>query len=199
MSLKRVAVDFDGTLADTASFVCELINFKRDAAISPNDVTHWDWWDEHGFDKDFWAAYDLMDRTHLRRAIRPISPLACAIIKYLQQGGHYEFEVVTMNKERAAADMVAWLFGHGLDIPVRAVGRIGVEKKTALGYDMFIDDAPQLAEAVAKLPDKWMILVDQPWNRAFVCRGYGDDQYQNNNVVRMKDWSDALAIFEAIK
>ena len=187
--MKRVAVDFDGTLADTNALVRALVNYKHGTSLQASDITEWDWWSKNNLEPDFWSAYDLMDTTHLRRAIRPTSPLACASIKYLQQTGRYSFEVVTMNHGKAADDMIAWLFGHGLDIPVRAVGRIEVGKKAALDYDLFIDDAPSLAEAVGGLPSKQMILYDQPWNRNVVATA---------NVRRMTDWRQAIELVEGL-
>jgi len=196
----RVALDFDGTLADTASLVCALINYKQGTHYTPADMTSWTFWADKGYEPDFWGAFDLMDQTHLRRAIRPVSPLACSTIKYLQQEGSYEFEVVTSNHDESAKDMAAWLFGHGLDLPIKTIGRATPRQKAEMNYALYIDDAPGLAEEIAKMPKKRMVLVDQPWNRQFVCRGYdGNDIYLNGNVIRMEDWKNALTIFEAIK
>lgn len=169
----------------THDLVLSLINFKHGTQFTRANWTFWDW-SEFGLpggDKDFWAVYDLMDETHLRRAIRPTSPFAAATMKWLVQRGHF-VELVTSNSPAAAKDMQSWLFGHGLDIPVNTIGR-GVEKAT-LDYDLFIDDAPSLASAIrASGTDKRLLLYEQPWNV---------DVPSSTMVIRFTDWADARAL-----
>ncbi len=178
----KIACDWDGSLADTHTLVCEMINFKHGTFYTRNNITSWDFWRDLGLEDDFWAIYDIMDKSHLRRAIKPVSPFACPTLKALLQHGH-EVEVLTSNSERAARDMAAWDFGHGIDVHVRALGRVSAREKAALDYDLFIDDAPALVEAMSDFPNKRMILVDQPWNRAIKLPP---------NVYRLQHWEDAL-------
>lgn len=185
----RIAVDFDGTLADTMSLVVQLMNFKHGTNYRPEDVDSWTFWETAvGSMDDFWTIYDIMDRTHLRRAIRPTSPFATPTIKRLLQNGH-NVSLLTSNSHRASRDMAAWLFGHGLDIEVITLGRKTASQKADERFDLFIDDAPHLAEEIMKRPDKKMILVDQRWNRDVVCRG---------NVYRLDDWERALGLLRSI-
>jgi uncharacterized HAD superfamily protein len=180
----KIALDFDGTLADTQSVICEMMNFKHGTHYTPNDVTSWTFWADRGLDKDFWEAYDFLDRTHARRMIRPVSPFAAATMKWIAGLGH-EVEVVTSNNAIAAKDMQSWLFGHGLDFPVRCIGRVSAEEKIALGYQMFIDDSPDLATAIAKSDlDVRLLMIAQPWNKHIASA----------NVYRLNDWRRAASV-----
>jgi 5'(3')-deoxyribonucleotidase len=181
----KVACDFDGCLANSHQVALDLINFKHGTTYKYEDVTSWNWWKENGVEEDFWAVYDLFDTTYLRRAIPPTSPLAAASMKWLQKRGH-ECEIVTSNRQKSVPTISAWLFGHGIDFPVRSIDRISASEKAKLDYDLFIDDAPHLAEAISAMLEKTLILVDQPWNRG--VRG--------SNVWRMQDWGDAIHLFK---
>ncbi len=203
---RRIAIDFDDTLADVRDMLCRLINYRDGTTFVPEDVKTWTYlYKETDHGRAFWGAYDLMDATHLRRAIRPVSPFACATVKWLQQRGH-TVEVVTANHEKAIPDMVSWLFGHGLDCPVRAVGRIDAAEKAKLDYDLFLDDSPLLAEEVRRRAletgsKQRMVLVDRYHNRdlAWVRPLMGADSDwavpTAHPVVRLLDWADARALF----
>jgi 5'(3')-deoxyribonucleotidase len=182
MMPKAIAVDFDGCLANTHELVLELMNFKHGTAYTSEDWTSWNFWADHvkDGDADFWKVFDIMDRTHLRRAIRPTSPFAVPTIKHLQQRG-FRVEVVTSNAPAVVEDMKGWLFGHGLNCEVHAIGRMSAHQKAELPYDIFFDDAPSLAEAMKDEPTKTLFLVDQPWNRAVATADVP-------NIVRFNDW-----------
>lgn len=186
----KVACDFDSTLADTLKVVLDLFNFKYGLGLTREDIVDWDWkknakvwgFTEEGaqeVEADFWKVYDLFDTTHLRRAIPPVDPLACGAVKWLVKHGH-QVDIVTSNRPEAEMSIRAWLFGHGLDLPLRMLDRKTGSHKAELDYDVFIDDAPSLAKSIADLYDKQcvsvvhfempnprhrLLLVPQPYNR----------------------------------
>jgi 5'(3')-deoxyribonucleotidase len=194
----RVAVDFDSTLADTLSVVIDLLNFKHGSHLTREDIVSWDWVENarrYGFPdpeavaQDFWRIYDLFDTTHLRRAIPPVDPVACAAVKWLVKRGH-DVHIVTSNKPRAEESIRSWLFGHGLELPLDIIGRMTASQKAELPYDYYIDDAPGLAEAVNKLADGRIVklfLVPQPYNRHVP---------RSERVETGFTWRHALDLFE---
>jgi 5'(3')-deoxyribonucleotidase len=205
----KVAVDFDSTLADTLKVVVDLFNFKYETHLTRADVTSWDW-TENGrrwrlphpedAERDFWRIYDLFDSTHLRRAIPPVDPLACGAVKWLVKRGH-QVDIVTSNRPEAAMSIQAWLFSHGLDLPIKVLERKTASHKALLDYDIFIDDAPSLAKSIAELyheqknvihfemprPAKRLFLVPQPYNHTAVT----------SPAIRTDfTWRHAIDIFE---
>lgn len=70
--------------------------------------------------------------------------------------------------------------------------------KLDLGYDIYIDDNPKLAEAIDnKGGHTYCILVTQPWNK---------DYQPKRNVMRARNWKDILeavdlfiAIFDSLE
>jgi len=130
----------------------------------------------------------MMDKLRLRRALPPVDPLAPGIVKTLIKKGH-TVHVVSANKPEAKDSIEAWLFGHGLDPRVVLIGRVSPGEKVKLDYDLFIDDSPMFEEAMADVPEKLLILLDQPWNR---------EVKEGKNIIRAKDWRDIQRILEEL-
>lgn len=201
----NILVDFDSTLADTLSVVAALLTFKYGALLLPHDFTDWNWkenakrWNRCGLhpkgrarfrpaevEDDFWAIFDLLDETHLRRAIRPVHPLACASVKWLISRGHHVV-VGTSNTERAVNDIHSWLFGHGLgEVAVVAFGRNDPALRVDRPYDLFIDDSPAVARE-CEARGKHVFLVPQPYNRLVL----------RSKHVFPFDWENAIELFRA--
>jgi len=194
----KIAVDFDSTLADTLKVVLDLINFKRGTKLVRDNVVSWDWkenaqlwgWDHpQDAEDDFWMIYDLFDTTHLRRAIPPTDPTACGSVKWLIKRGH-DVRIVTSNKPQSEVSIRSWLFGHGLELPLDIIGRKSAREKAEMDFDVFIDDSPSLAEAIATLNGgmgKTLFLVPQPYNTHVL---------PSLHVVTEFTWRRALDFFE---
>ena len=140
--------------------------------------------DGKDINKVFWEVHDLMETTYIRRAIRPI-PYATDVIKSIKEMGCI-VEVITMNNDRAKKNIEAWLFMHGLEIPVYTQGRGSPGDKVKLDYDIFIDDSPRLIERMKKFPEKHLILFTQPWNKEIDISKY-------KNINRCNNWLEILS------
>ena len=181
----RVAVDFDDTIADQTSILLPLMNFKLGTAYKFEEL-EWDF-----FHKDpaseaaFWQIHDLYDTSYLRRAFPPVDPYAFPVIKELQRKGH-TVEIVTRNAPKSHESIKAWLFMHGLEMKVRAMGRGRGGDKLRLDYDVLVDDNPALAEDIARHPTKRLIVFTRPWNKKVSV---------GRNVLRADDWLTVRKIF----
>ena len=197
MRTQRVAVDWDSTLAATDELVLSLLNFKHGTSYTKKDLTDYKWHshlrgrDGETLTDDFWKVFDLMETHHLRRAIRPVSPFACATVKWLQRRGHV-VDIVTANTPMSADSIRAWLFGHGVDAKVVTLGRVTAAAKARMNYDLFIDDSPALVHAVVERGVSRMLLVNQPWNRFFFNAHYSSIR----RVRWLEDWKFAAHILE---
>lgn len=186
----RFGIDFDNTLADVESVMLNLINFKHETKIAATEITDWDWLSDHGYGDSFWAVYNLLDTTYLRRAIPPVSPFAPAVVKWLGKRGH-KVNIVTANKPEALPSIQDWLWGHGLDTKVKLLGRVSAGQKVRLAYDVFVDDSPKLIEPIKRAPSKRLILLSQPWNLKIDVKGV-------KNIYRAKDWEEVYEILKRL-
>lgn len=140
-------------------------------------------------EKAFWDIHDLYDTTYLRRAMPPVDPYAFPVIKELMKTN--KVEIVTRNDPKGRDTIRAWIFMHGLDAPVRTIGR---EKrieggKARMPYDVFVDDNPLMVPTILKHPSKRLILFDRSWNR---------DTKVGKNVFRAKDWLEVRKILHGM-
>jgi uncharacterized HAD superfamily protein len=86
---------------------------------------------------------------------------------------------VTRNAAKSHESIKAWLFMHGLEMKVRAMGRGRGDDKVRLNYDVFVDDNPLLAETIKKHPTKRLIIFTRPWNAKLAT---------GRNILRANDW-----------
>ena len=180
----RIAIDFDDTIADQTAILLPLMNWKLGTATKAEEL-EWDFFHRNQITEDaFWQIHDLYDSTYLRRAMPPVDPYAFPVVKELVRKGH-KVDIVTRNEKRGHDSIRAWLFMHGLDLRVRPIGRGGGDAKARLGYDVFVDDNPQLADVIRRHPSKRLVIYERPWNRKVEV---------GRNIFRASDWLEVREI-----
>lgn len=183
----KVALDFDGTLADTSSLILTLMNWRLGTSYKPEDWNSWGFWTNMNpeVEKAFWGLFDLMDESYLRRALPPTDPFAPAVVKWLMKRGH-EVNLVTVNSntKKSLDSFNGWLWAQGLEMPVVAMGRTNVSK-AELDYELFIDDSPRLAADMGRYPAKKLILLRRPLNASVVA---------SKNVFPAENWEEVKKV-----
>lgn len=189
----RIALDFDGTIADTNKLILDLMNWRLGTKYTMKDWNSLNFWQNMGPDaeKGFWGLFDLMDATYLRRALPPTDPFAPAVVKWMMKRGH-EVHLVSMNKEAARPSFEGWLWAQGIEMPIVTRGRGSPKDKAELDYDIFIDDAPDLVEHMKEHPKKFLILFRRPLNDSVV----GPGKILPENVWLANDWLEIKALLE---
>jgi uncharacterized HAD superfamily protein len=120
----------------------------------------------------------------------------------------YKIDLVTAKKDEpenlTLPALYSWLKINSMEwINVVPVSKL--VQKVEFDYQIFIDDAPPLAERVKKIRDKFMFLVDMNYNadvealksesekkEAFKSFLYSRNAEQGRNVIRVKDVNEAL-------
>ncbi len=183
----KVALDFDGTLADTGSLILLLMNWRLGTSYKMEDWDSWGFWAGMSpeAEKAFWGLFDLMDESYLRRALPPMDPFAPAVVKWLMKRGH-EVNLVTVNSntKKALDSFNGWLWAQGIEMPVVAMGRTNVSK-AELDYDLFIDDSPRLAEDMGRHQNKKLILLRRPLNKSVAA---------TPNVYPAENWEEVKEV-----
>ena len=52
-------------------------------------------------------------------------------------------------------------------------------------FDVYVDDNPNLANAIQKTDDKYLLLYDQPWNQKID---------NTNKIIRVFNWKDIYTV-----
>jgi 5'(3')-deoxyribonucleotidase len=188
----RIAVDMDDTVVDQSSLMLMLMNWKLGTNTKPEELK-WDFFHVNPeTEKAFWDIHNMYDSSYLRRAMAPVDPYAFPVLKELQRVPGNKVEVLTRNKPESVERIRGWLFMHGVEMRVRAMGRGGgkAQSKASYPYDIFIDDAPGLADEMKKHPTKRLIVFDRPWNR---------DVKETKNVVRARGWLEVRKLLRTME
>lgn len=156
----RIALDVDGVLANAIPLWIELCNTQHGTALSLGQATQWEFWRPFGISRpEFFRIFSAVWQNW--RRLEPTEPTIGAKVDRLRQFG--PLDIVT-GRTRDTFDYVhRWLSAHGIQYD-RFVPVPSMLRKAALPYEVFIDDAPEVAMGVAARR-RQVLLYDQPWNR----------------------------------
>lgn len=151
MSL-RVALDVEGVLSDTHSITTE-----RSDKLEPWMNEQW------GFPDDLYDEFMHVSNNLWHNHYEEIPPqsdnIGEASDKLIDAG--YKVDIVT-HRHNQDEQVKAWLDMH--DVHYRHFLTPSCSK-IECDYDIYVDDKPALAEKVAQRDDKWMVIIDQQYNR----------------------------------
>jgi len=180
--LGRISLDVDDTIAGVWEHVLGLHNAQNSTQFGLADVRGWNWEGTNLTTEQFYLLYNRvwLDMTHRIELLIDKKLL-------LKLARHYEIDIVTSRgkvpqAEATIALLRKWLTKNGIS-RFRLVITDDNSGKDALGYDIYIDDSPVLADAISKSGRKMMFLVDQAYNR---------DVEDSKNVKRVADANEAL-------
>lgn len=186
----KIAVDADGTIMKTMDFVCDQINFKYNKNYSYKDITSWTFWNDIGYEKDFWEIYNYMDQKG-RLLLEPYDNYVLQSLSEINLITKQPFDILTANDKTAARHIYKWITyngGYGKDeafsypnYTVKCLGRVDSLEKLKLPYNFYIDDSPGLADKIVNYPNKFLALANAPWNKHI------KDRF---NVKRFESWEE---------
>jgi uncharacterized HAD superfamily protein len=178
----KVALDFDGVLADTMSRWVIIYNKEHKKSITKSDITLYDIWklplqicekDVYRILEMCWTGWKNLPPTeqNIADTVKEIRKMSSKV------------EVVTSVEGSFIDSVRLWLGNIGLGSIKVFYCPIESCEKASLDYDLFIDDNPETASAISKKGKK-CLLYDQPWNRNVL---------NNNNIIRINHLSQALS------
>jgi uncharacterized HAD superfamily protein len=187
----RIAVDVDGVLLDTIGFLLRTYNGKYGTDHSYSFMNSWSWYKKLD-----------MDRKEFFKLLKKIGNKVLSIPAISDMAHHYLFllrddEVDIVTGTLASEDLVKLRLeqlGIREGLEYKNFIRLEPDNKNAkyeLGYDIYIDDNPKLAETIDDQNGKcFQILFNQPWNVDYVTR---------RNVSRVSNWSEVLEKVEMFR
>ena len=174
----KIAVDVDGVLADIIVTWLDIYNAEHHNSVKKDEVNHWDFFGSLDIDRaEFDRIFELVWKNW--RAIPPCETMLSQKVRDLSKLG--EVSIVTARSTSSIPSVKAWLSDKMISYNDMIVVDYG-PLKSALDFDVFIDDSPLNAKNIAA-SGKLVLLFDQPWNRDI--RGEG--------IVRISGFPDAIA------
>ncbi len=195
----KIAVDVEGTLALIHPPLVEIYNERHRTNFTINDITNYDTsksrigmpWDE------FLDIYNTLweDRQH---RIEP--SVSIAEIEALKH--NFSADLVTYKPAEQGKALEEWLAAKFPGVSFNDGTKMRIvptqEKKVHLPYNIYIDDAPPVADEViehlvnGERKTKFLLVISQPWNRR--------QHYENNeDVLVVKDLRAAIALLLELK
>jgi len=182
---RTVAVDLDGVLADTMTACCRMINMAHSTHLQVSSFVHWKAWEIANITKDeffrdldeAWFHWQMIPPTETR--------LAEKIQKLLEIA---KVDIVTGRSSKTVTPAKAWLRQHGIQYNSFVRTDSGMDK-LRLSYAIFIDDSPELMEAISSTTDRRGILYTQPWNKELAI---------NSRIFRVDSWNQIPKIVAEI-
>jgi len=155
--LEKIALDFDSVLSDTMIAWTDKHNLLHGTNFSKSDIRSWKFWEDLKVEvkimkncfQESWKDWKNLPATEseLDKKVRKLSEFGIV-------------DVVTNVDEDHLGYIRSWL--ENGNIEVNEVKHAGGEK-IHLSYNLFIDDAPDLAKEAKKL-QKNCFVYNQDWN-----------------------------------
>jgi 5'(3')-deoxyribonucleotidase len=170
----RIALDLDGVLADLHSVLLKKFSQVANRQITADMITRWDIADSFkpGLTSSYFSAWD----DHDPEQISPYEPNAGSFVCQIREVA--AVDIVTAHLESSRRNIERWLaLNHIPYDKLVLMGEANGSHKlsTAVEYDVFIDDNPNLAE---NAPSSILVfLYSQPWNQRV--------QISDENVIRI--------------
>jgi hypothetical protein len=188
----KISIDYDGCLAKTSDFICEIINYKTESNHTYRDIDGYEYWQRIGKIKEFWKAFDLLD-TIGRLSIKPYDDYVFDNLRRINSLVG-EFDIVTANNEKSKKSINDWIvyynnFNKPMIYDIKCIGRKNPAEKLKLDYDIYIDDNPDLATGVKAYPNKFILLANAPWNK---------DIKNSKNIIRFESWKEIPLLIKRI-
>jgi 5'(3')-deoxyribonucleotidase len=182
----KIAVDLDGVLAESMLVWCQRANKEFGIRVKMEDLDGWSSWKKFSISKD--DFYRILDESWDDwREIPPTEPDIAEKVARIEKLG--EIDIVTGRSKRTVEAARSWVDNQKVRYR-RFVRVLGWRDKILLGYDVYIDDAPDLMPLISHSPRAWGVLYERPWNRSV-----GDMP----KVLKVKSWQQVPGLLKQIQ
>jgi len=178
----RIALDLDGVLADTMRLWIKLWRQRTGQELSFEELVDWDFWRELGITEAEFMRI-MNDAWRMWRRMPPTEEELSEKVSKLKTLG--KVDIVTARPRETEEYVLRWLERHRIPFD----DYIWIESSRAklrLGYDVYIDDSPLVAEE-GPVARRLILLYDRPWNRRVA---------ENFYVRRVKGLSQAYQLLK---
>ena len=177
----KIGVDIDGVILDLGSKVCEIFNSLYDTTYTKNDVKQWEFFRDWEVPESI--IYEIFEKAYQQSStIALIDDDAPHVLEKLYK--LHDLDLETARNKKFESHLVDRLDFLKIRKGVQYGNLIHVEPKpydakVELNYEILIDDNPNLMNSFIILPEKRLLLFEQPWNK---------NLEEKDNIKRVYNW-----------
>ena len=183
----KVAVDIDGVLLDIIIPYIKKFNQKHNTDYTKKDVTNWDFYKEWNITEDdsFEIFYEIYENTMSVPFIDGDAPKFMKKLHTL-----HELYILSARAPQYRPQIFEKLNFHNIKKgshynDLMLVNHKPYDLKINEPFDVYVDDNPNLAQAIQKSQDKYLLLYNQPWNQNIE---------NTNNIIRVFNWKGIYTV-----
>jgi len=183
----KIAIDIDGVLLDIIISYIEIFNQKYNTEYKKKDVTNWDFYKEWNITEDeaFEIFYEIYENTMSVPFIDEEAPKFMSKLHKL-----HELYILSARASQYRAQIIEKLNFHNIKKDSHYNDLILVyhkpyDLKIKEPFNVYVDDNPNLAKAIQKTQDKYLLLYNQPWNQNIE---------NTNNIIRVFNWKEIYTV-----
>jgi len=188
----KIAIDIDGVLLDIIIPYIEIFNQRYNTKYKKKDVSNWDFYKEWNINEDeaFEIFYEIYENTMSVPFIDEDAPIFINKLNNL-----HDLYILSARASEYRTQIIEKLNSHNIEkeshyIDLILVSHLPYDLKITQPFDIYVDDNPNLAKAIEKTDDKYLLLYDQPWNQKIE---------NTNNIIRVFNWKDIYTILTTSK
>lgn len=156
-----VGFDVDSTLANLTEAMTRIIEQEYNIHIPTSAVTKWNFYvDVLGSAR---VMLEVMDQAWNTLVIKPQEPMLAETFDKLSRRWYHRM-VISSRTYPSHPAVVRWLQDQNIRYDTVTLLGQGLDKFD-YPINMLIDDRPKCVEDVTRYPDKFLYLLDQPWNQ----------------------------------
>jgi len=197
--MKRIYVDIDDILCETAAALCRLAEHEFGRIVAYEDVCVFDLQQAFGLSDEEMRRFRLMSHEYGCLMGFAVTPGAVEGVRALRDMGA-EIDILTGRPASSHKATEDWLASVGLGgFVVEYVDKYGrtyerhpgdpetVPMKDLLArhYDFAIDDSPVVLGSLAAWRETKVLVFDRPWNRSYEL---------SPNMTRVAGWREILSV-----
>ncbi len=203
---RPVYIDFDDVLCETARAFTGLLEREFGKQVAFEDIHTFNL--GQAFDLDEAQIAHLMEAGHQPDFLETLAPVPGALDGLRQWAAEgVAIHIVTGRPARTEPSSRAWLHAYAVPhdallfvdkygrnlMPGGTAPTLTLEALARLDFALAIEDAPHMADHLARHTPWPVAVIERPWNR---CATIGNG---NGRVHRCRDWSEILARFPAAR
>lgn len=197
--MKKIYVDFDDVLCETARTLLEIANQKFGKNVEYEEITAFNPAEVLNINAE------QVDRL-LEIAHRPEYLMAYQLIRHapevlaeMNRKG-FDIHIVTGRPPQTRLESEAWLVRHQIPfheihfvnkydretVDYKDTQTLSLDQITQMNFSFAVEDSAEMAAYISDQMGIPVFLLDRPWNRPFM---------QNNKIFRCHSWMDVLRKF----